>query len=209
MPARRPAERLRPLGADPDGERFAEAVVPLVHDAGRPYFDWLFGGPEAARRRLAGWSARASSEVALERVTVLFEDGEPAGLFVALPGAELAACRKADAVALLQETESSARRAVMERLAAVRSLFAPVAEAEWYLSKLAVLPARRGRGLGGRLADAYLAAGAEQGFTRYRLDVDAGNTAALGLYESRNFRIAHDRSSEAAGLRYLGLVREP
>jgi ribosomal protein S18 acetylase RimI-like enzyme len=209
VPAPRPAERLRPLGADPDGGRFAEAVVPLVHDAGRPYFDWLFGGPEAARRRLAGWSARASSEVALERVTVLFEDGEPAGLFVALPGAELAACRKADAVALLQETESSERRAVMERLAAVRSLFAPVAEGEWYLSKLAVLPARRGRGLGGRLADAYLAAGAEQGFTRYRLDVDAGNTAALGLYESRNFRIAHDRSSEAAGLRYLGLVREP
>jgi len=208
VPAPRPAERLRPLRDDPDGRRYAQAVVPLVHDAGRPYFDWLFGGPEAARGRLAGWSARASSEVALDRVTVLLDDGEPAGLFVALPGAELAACRKADAVALLRETESSERPAFVERLAAVRSLFAPVEEREWYLSKLAVAPARRGRGLGGRLADAYLAAGAEQGFTRFRLDVDAGNAAALGLYESRGFRVAHDRSSETAGLRYLGLVRE-
>jgi GNAT superfamily N-acetyltransferase len=141
-------------------------------------------------------------------MTLLLANDAVAGVYVALPGAEVASCRKADTLALLRELEKRERDAVLRRLAAVRSLFAPVAANEWYLSKLAVASPFRGLGLGRRLVERYLAAGAERGFSRYRLDVDAADDAAVELYRSYAFRVVHDASSEEAKMRYLGMCRE-
>jgi ribosomal protein S18 acetylase RimI-like enzyme len=208
LAARPPRERVLELGAEPAGSRFLAATVPLVHAAAPAYFDWVFGGRAEALARLERWLARPSSEVALDRVTLLLEDDAVHGASVALAGAELAACRSADGRALLAETPSAGRGALLGRLAAVRSLFAPVAAEEWYLSKVAVAPGRRGRGIGRRLVESYLERGTAAGFSRFRLDVEAGNSVAIGLYESLGFRVTHDTSSDSAKMRYLGMTME-
>jgi ribosomal protein S18 acetylase RimI-like enzyme len=65
----------------------------------------------------------------------------------------------------------------------------PVGLADWrvltgtlFLNGLAVVPERRGRGLGGRLLDDGVALARELGLARLTLDVAAGNAVAAGLY---------------------------
>jgi ribosomal protein S18 acetylase RimI-like enzyme len=208
LETQRQGETLLPLGDEPSAARFLPATVPLVHEAAQTYFDWLFGGPNDALAHLDRWLRRPSSEVALERVILLLERDLVQGAYVALSGADLAACRKADGRALLTNTPRDGRPALLRRLGAVRSLFAPVAADEWYLSKLAIAPAARGRGLGGRLVEAYLDQGAAAGFTRYRLDVEADNAGAVKLYAAHGFRVMHEASSDSAKMRYLGMTME-
>jgi len=191
-----------------DASAYAAAVLPLLHDASRPYVDWLFGGAAAAAEWLAAALRRPSSEVAFERTTLLLRDGDVDGMFVALAGDDLARCRKADSLALLMQAGGAERSRIHDRLAAARTLFAPVGADEWYLSKLAVAPASRGGGVGGRLCDAYVAAGAERGFDRFRLDVDAANDAAVRLYEARGFRVTYRGTTGDGDLHYVGMTLE-
>lgn len=58
---------------------------------------------------------------------------------------------------------------------------------------LAVRPAARRGGLGGRLLDAAVAGAREQGVVRLFLEVAHDNAAALALYESRGFTPAGRR----------------
>jgi ribosomal protein S18 acetylase RimI-like enzyme len=204
----RSAERLVAGGEAGNATALAGAVLPLLHDASRPYVDWLFGGRLAALEWLAAALRRPSSEVAFERATLLLRGDGVDGFFVALAGSDLGRSRKADSLALLMQATGADRSRIHDRLAAARSLFAPVAADEWYLSKLAVAPGARGGGLGGRLCDAYLEAGAEHGFERFRLDVDAANDAALRLYERRGFRVAYEGATADGGLEYVGMTLE-
>ena len=101
------------------------------------------------------------------------------GAFAALSGADLADCRLADGRALVTATARQDRAALLARLGAVRSPLRPGGERRLVSEQLAVPAPARGRGLGGRLLEAYLDRGAAAGYSRYRLDVEAGNTAAI------------------------------
>lgn len=193
------------MPTNPDSE-LVETVVSLIHEAGVPYFDWFFGDAEAARTTLKEWLARPSSEVAAERVSLVYRGGtSPAGLFVALSGTELQSCRKSDLLALIGATsDPTARRALMERLAQTHDLFARVGTEEYYLSKMAVVPDRRGTGMGRHVLEEFIAAGEEQGHDRFSLDVAAENAPALNLYESAGFRRQEVR--EGAGMRYVRMA---
>lgn len=61
------------------------------------------------------------------------------------------------------------------------------------LLTIAVAPAQRRLGLGRRLLGAFLSACAARGASAVFLEVDAGNTAALGLYQSAGFLAAGRR----------------
>ncbi|MBW3557934.1 MAG: GNAT family N-acetyltransferase [Actinobacteria bacterium] len=180
-------------------------LISWVHEAANPYFDWVFGDPSTARAAVTAWLARPTSEIAAARVRPHMVHGEVVGGHVALSGVELAVARKADAAAMLKVPGD--RAALLHRLAVVRDLFAPVESDEWYLSKLGVLPAFRGRGLGGTILDDYLAAGAALGFHRYRLDVCADNPAVT-LYERVGFAVVSKATSETAGMTYLAMARD-
>lgn len=72
-------------------------------------------------------------------------------------------------------------------------LMCPGAEAD--VQTVAVAPAARGRGLGGRLLDALVAEAARRGATSVLLEVRADNAPAIALYASRGFeRIAVRRA---------------
>jgi ribosomal protein S18 acetylase RimI-like enzyme len=188
-----------------DRDRFLPELVPLVHEAGNPYFDWIFGGASRARKELSRWMQRPSSEVALARTTVLPDGKAVAGAYIALAGDQLRRCRTADAVALIASMRDEERHELRARLHAARGLFAPVDPGDWYLSKLAVHASFRGRGLGRELVSAYREAGENAGFQAFRLDVSHDNAAAIALYLAKGFRIAHDGWSADGSVRYLGM----
>ena len=91
----RPASEL----ASPDD--LVPQVLPCLLAAGNPYYDYVFGGPDAARSVLDRWVRRPSSEVALDRAVLLFEGAAVLGGYIALDAAELKACRNADAIAMM------------------------------------------------------------------------------------------------------------
>lgn len=70
---------------------------------------------------------------------------------------------------------------------AVVSAVCSVVPAEAELESIAVTPDRRGRGVGGALLDAGIFWAVSQAADRLRLEVRAGNTAALKLYAAKGF----------------------
>lgn len=190
--------------AEPDV--FIPDVLPWIHEAGNPYFDWLFGGALAARSIVADWMRRPTSEVSIRRVLALNLADKPIGGFIALTGDELARCRRADLLALLRSGLDRAR--LGERLDAVRGLFHEVGPDAYYLSKIGLNPRFREQGFGGRLVDECLRRGAEAGLRIVCLEVCSENSPALSLYGRRGFEEADRRRSELSGIEYRFLVKQ-
>jgi hypothetical protein len=90
----------RSLSGDHHAERWIPQVLPWLQEAGDPYYHWFFGGIVPAERTpslLAGWVRRRSSELSIERAVLLVTGDCALGGFIALGGADLQACRRADA----------------------------------------------------------------------------------------------------------------
>lgn len=193
------------LSLEKDSERFLKKVLPWVHEAGNPYFDYLFGDSDAARENILDWMQRPSSEIAIDRCRILQQDERSVGGFIGLNGAELEKCRKADMMVLMK-TFASQKEVLLQRLAASRELFPSVPDNTYYLSKLGVLLEFRGMGLGRRLTQAFLTAGRKLGFTRFQLDVCCENVAAVNLYLNMGFKIKQESSAAEEPLRYYSMV---
>jgi ribosomal protein S18 acetylase RimI-like enzyme len=181
-------------------------ALPWVLEAGNPYYESLFGGPAAAEKVLEAWMHRRTSEVSISRVQFLVSNEELAGGFVALGGGELRKARKADSIALLSSSMGLPdRETLIERMRSLSDLFPPVADDEYYLSKLGLRPQHRGKGLARILVERYLEDGRERGYTRYRLDVEAGNEIAIRCYQSAGFRFCGQSESEDGVFRYCAM----
>jgi len=74
-----------------------------------------------------------------------------------------------------------------------------------WLDELYVVPAERGRGVGGALVDAVAAHAAAAGAVAIDLEVEAGHERALALYERRGFA----RHARQRAFRRLAPPREP
>jgi ribosomal protein S18 acetylase RimI-like enzyme len=196
--------RLQALAEDPKIEAWIPAVLPLIHEAGNPYFDWLFGGPSVALPIIESRMQVAGSELSVCDTVVLLDESERmVGGFIALTGADLGRRRTVDAAAYLQRIGRSARAQLLQRMQTSRNLFASVRPDEFYLSKVGVAREARGRGYGRLLVERFLAIGAAQGLDHFVLDVSEKNTAALGLYESLGFRVTAKACTEDGDLTYL------
>lgn len=189
-----------------DLERFLDVALPGVHEAGRPYVDWFFGGPAEARAALRGWMARSSSEVFLGRAALLIGRDGVIGGFVALSGAELSCCRQADAIASISSAGPCGRNTVIERIEVAKELFPHVALTEFYLSKIWVAPEARCAGWGAVLLRRYFDAGVRNGYTDFRLDVWSGNDAAIRLYRRLGFETQQQAVSDRAALSYTSMT---
>ena len=186
----------------PHPESLVPRVLPWVLAAGNPYYDYLFGGAELSHRTLEGWMKRASSEVSILRGEFLTCDAELAGGFIALNGRELKRARQADAAALWEAFPSAERVALVERMSNSANLFPPVAEDEYYLTKMGLSAPFRGQGLGRALMQQYLAQGKAQNYASFRLDVHTDNQPAIGCYLAAGFKVLSTSESRDGGLRY-------
>ena len=184
--------------------RLAQGMAPLLarwaYEAGSPLDEWRFANDSRALDILTTWVLRPSSEVAYGRWQVAFESNAPQGGYVAMPERDLAAARRADLLALVTSSDDVAD--LRERLAEISDLFSPVEAVDFYLSRIAVEPSARGRGIGAKLLAAAVANAVRIGATAVRADVSAENGPALALYRSLGFEIGSARISERAGLSY-------
>jgi ribosomal protein S18 acetylase RimI-like enzyme len=179
-----------------------------VHEAGNPWFDYIFGSSDAARANLGQWVLRTSSEVFVDRCTLLLQDtDECIGGFIGISAAELIKCRRSDAWVLLTKAAPENRKRIEECLVSSRGLFAPPAEDEYYLSKIWVAPSHRGRGHFRILMHAWLEQGQQAGFMNYRLDVAADRDRPRRLYEHFGFSTMAQTASADNALTYLSMIK--
>jgi predicted GNAT family N-acyltransferase len=197
----------RPESVDSCPDILIEAILEGVHEAGNPWFDYLFGSSETAVANLRQWVHRSSSEIYVARCTLLSIESECVGGYLALSGAELAKCRRADGLALLMKTRPEERRHIEQRLENARDLFPSPGDNEYYLSKIWVAPSHRGRGYSKPLMEAWLEQGRQAGFNHYRLDVSADRVHARRVYEQLGFITTGQNMSADRVLAYLTMTR--
>lgn len=197
-----------PLAGQPDPEQYLDAMLPGVQAAGSPYEDWLFGGTSALADSLRERMGRPSSEIHVGRAILSLVDGVGVGGFIAMGGAELAACRVADGIAILKGANPDERQELAQRLKEGGKLFPPVAPHEFYLSRVWISAAAGGTGYGPRLVRQFLAAGRQQGFSCFVADVCSANTGVLSLGRFHRFLPVATSASEAAGMAYVRIVRD-
>ncbi|MCG8408199.1 MAG: GNAT family N-acetyltransferase [Phycisphaerales bacterium] len=168
-------------------EQYVDDVIPWMHEAGNPFYDWLYGGPQATREILREMLLRRTSEMWIGRASLLLDGATAVGGFFATDGEALTRCVSADMVALLRRMPAKERADFTARTKAALSVFPPVDADQYYLSSVGVRADCRGRGFGRRLVKEFLAQGRDAGFQRFRLNVSADNQPAVELYRSFGF----------------------
>ncbi len=192
----------------PAAQELISEILPSIHEAGNPYFDFIFGASDRARTELHKWMKRASSEIFVERVVILRMDDVVVGGFIAVNGKELEGCRRMDMTSLVMSGNRQYREEVSSRLNLVRDLFSRVNADEFYLSKLWVNPDYRGSGCSRTLMKSFIELGLKRGYRNFRLDVSVENRAAVHLYGALGFKAIHESTAPNTPLRYAGMAAE-
>jgi len=172
-------------------------------EAGGPHLAWVLGGVTAARATIGGWLDRPNSELHISRVTLRLVGDSPVGGFVAVPGGDLAACRRADTVALLSATDRAGRVALTARLREGDVLFPPAQPDQLYLSKVWAPRPAQGFGHGLPLLREFMRQGRDGGFARLRADVMTDNVALQRFGEFLGWRVGPAATSGVTGLSYV------
>jgi ribosomal protein S18 acetylase RimI-like enzyme len=197
---------LRDLEGDDDLDGSIRPSLPWILAAGGPYLDWFFAETPIVER-VESWMRRPTSELAIGRATVLDRGGEVVGGFIAMDGETLRRCRLADALASISGADPMRSTAARDRIGAAGGLFPTVGPEDLYLSKLGVVRAHRGTGLGRSLMEGFLARGRDQGYERFRLEVSATNATAIHLYRSFGFDVVGEGVVPGTDLNYLWMAR--
>ncbi len=170
-----------------DIHRHATKMADWIFGSGPQFFIVLFGSRARALENLQSWVARDSSEFSARQATLASADGNAAGMFIGVRGDEIATRRRADLLALIQQTAATERAALKANLNEIAELTAPVNEGDYYIRTLAVDEAERGRGIGRQLLVRAMDDARALRLERVRLDVDAANAVARALYTSAGF----------------------
>jgi ribosomal protein S18 acetylase RimI-like enzyme len=179
-----------------------------LYDASNPYWDWFWGGPEIAREQLTAWTLRASSELSLQRTTLLVKGQRVIGGYIAVKGDELAVCRQADLFALLRYCRSSKNDGPLKRVNVAKSAFPLVAPEEYYLSRIGVENSFRGMGYGRQLLEHFIAHGTKQGHKTFCLNVTRTNSDAVTLYTRNGFHPASSTYDSKLPAHYVPMKLE-
>lgn len=184
-----------------------DQIAEGMHDAGNPYFDFIFDGAEVARATLRRWITRKTSEVFAGRAHLLFDGGELVGGWVGMLGSECRACRMADTAALFAQFSGPARAALLARLESARHLFATFEDDDWYASKLWVRRGLRGKGYARILSEGVFTPGPGSNGVVVG-DVRWNNEFGLRAYAHFGLVPVKENVS-SSGLRYVIVRREP
>jgi ribosomal protein S18 acetylase RimI-like enzyme len=188
------------------GDTLRSRLLPWVLDAAQPYARCFYGDDRTAAAVFAATMRRRGSELSLERAAVLIDAHELCGMYFAVPGAELMRSRRQEFVDAMRLVGPGGFAALRCRMDALNGMFPPVADNEFYLSKLAVASGMRGRGLGQALLSHCLQLGCRFGFRQFRLDVSADNLAAVRLYERHGYRVTGQSHTDFCDLKYLSMT---
>ena len=192
--------------SDPD--TLIPQALPWILAAGQPYYDWFCGKRDVAERTVAMWMKQPASEVSIQRIQFLHCGPEIAGGIIGLSGAELKKARIADISSYWGTLDADSRGALIERLSQSLDAFAPVADDEYYASKMGLAGPFLGKGLSKVLLERCLEQGSALGYSKFRADVQTENLPSLRCCLSMGFEIFYTGQSTDGALRYPALRYE-
>jgi GNAT superfamily N-acetyltransferase len=192
----------------PDPAALFSDALSWVLAAGQPYYNWFCGGREVAERTVAMWMRQPESEVSMQRIQFLRCGSEVAGGFIGISGAELKKARIADMNSYWSTLDAHSRGTLIERLSQSVDAFAPVADDEYYASRVGLAGSFRGKGLARILLERFLEQGRTLGYSKFRADVQTENAPSLRSFLSAGFEIFYTGQSADGALRYHALRYE-
>lgn len=167
---------------------FEADVLRLQAAASGPYAAFVYDDASQAERINRMLFETGTAEFCAPASSVLVEHGAAAALLVALDDAMLRRRRMLSAKAIMRSGELDSHPDFAARLQQAGTTLHQVVAGDWYLSRIAVSDAARGKGYGRLLLDQFLAVGRERGMQRAVLEVDPHNATAVRLYEAAGFQ---------------------
>ncbi|HET6771214.1 MAG TPA: GNAT family N-acetyltransferase [Actinomycetota bacterium] len=202
------SERRPDLSLRRSEKQDARAVTPLIL-AAAPSLEVVLRD-RATADRAAEAAFRAERTVWSHRFGLAAEDGNgPVGLVTAFPGRMYGSLALGTGVVLARAAGARHASDLARRGRILQRLLAPIRRQVLYVSALAVLPDRRGRGIGTALIQRVLV-GAERLGLGVALDAGVEDEAALRLYERLGFQRVDTRRTTQADrglINISGLVR--
>jgi ribosomal protein S18 acetylase RimI-like enzyme len=190
-------------GRTEDGERAAALLLELPGGLRETLPD------QRAAAQVAGAAFRSRTSVLSHRfVLVVEDDGAVIGLAVRLPGREWRRLRVPSGLVMMRAAGRRHVRTLLRRGRIQDRLIPPVPRDAMFVPGVAVVPDRRGQGVGTLLLGRVIAEAADQGLRAVVLDVDADNEDAIRLYQRIGFLIIAERNgSWAKGMPAKASVR--
>jgi hypothetical protein len=133
---------------------------------------------------------------------------EIAGGIIGLSGAELKMARIADINSYWKTLDMRSRESLIGRLSQSLAAFAPVAEDEYYASKMGLDSSFLGKGLSKVMLERCLNQGTALGYSKFRADVETENEPSLRCCLSLGFEIFYTGQSADGALKYHALRYE-
>jgi RimJ/RimL family protein N-acetyltransferase len=189
----------------PDPEALIPNALAWILAAGQPYYDWLCGSRDKAEQTVAMWMKQPSSEIFFQRIKFLQCGSEIAGGIIGLGGAELKRTRIADVNSYWKTLDVHSRGSLIGRLSQSLQAFAPIAEDEYYVSKVGLARSFQGKGLAKVLVEHCLDQGTALGYSKFRADIQTENKPSLRCARAVGFEIFYTGQSADGALKYHAL----
>lgn len=165
-----------------------DELLALEYLASEPYTSFVYEDAAHARSIARFLWAQGAAEFSPPFGVVAVDDaGTTLGMMAVLDRDELARARMAAAMALVRGKLVDPDGPVRERMFLAGDALLAVAADDLYLSRIAVAPTARGRGVAGWLMADYERAARARGKRRLVLEVSPTHVAAIRLYERCGF----------------------
>jgi ribosomal protein S18 acetylase RimI-like enzyme len=190
---------------------FEREFLALESAASLPYTRFTYGAAALADQVRDLLFARGVGEFVPPAGKLLIVDGQPAGMVACLSGAALKRARLAAGAALVRSGILASPAVARRVQLAAATLLKPSAD-DFYLSRIAVADAFRGRGVGAALLRYVLDEAARAKSPRCVLEVAPEATAAIALYRRHGFeeigRAAVEDPDSGGSLEYVHMQRQ-
>ena len=182
----------------------------LERAASRPYGEFVYGGEEVHAAVHEYLLASGAAEFAPPEGKLMVVDGTVVGMVAALSGAMLRQRRMQSAYHLSRSPFVTVDADLMRRIRLAGGTLLRPEDRDLYLSRIAIAPAARGRGLAAAMLDRLLREARAAGAPRCVLEVAPNNAAALALYGRLGFVQVDARSvtdpRTGRGLSYVHML---
>lgn len=168
-------------------EQHEDEVLRLEDQAARVYNRFVFRDEALSRRIRRRLYRENLAEFSPPHGEILLEDAQVVGMVSFLEGGRVRRLRLRAAMLLRKSGLLSPQPGVLRRMKAVSGAALAPGSGDLYLSRIAVAPAERGRGIGTRLLDRFESAARERGAERLVLNVNEAAEGAASFYRHAGY----------------------
>lgn len=194
----------------PPSEEHEDEILRLEDQAARGYNRFVFPDEMLSRRIRRRLYRENAAEFSPPYGEVLVEGGQAVGMVFFLEGGRVRSLRLEGAMLLKRSDLLPPRSGLLRRMKAASGAALAPDDGDLYLSRIAVAPPERGRGIGTRLLARFESAAAKRGADRLVLNVNEAAEGAVSFYRDAGYRDA-GRGTAVDGersLSYLHMTKE-